>query len=126
MKLRSVFLVSSLALSSGVVFGHGALSFPDSRQWLCSGGATPNNGVWWNGANGADVCSVNLHGEGINQVITDWSGVAQGAAAGWSNDVSYINDPRSRHIAIIPLACKTFRKSSFWFCKIMYPLSFPK
>ncbi|WP_151192939.1 lytic polysaccharide monooxygenase [Cysteiniphilum sp. JM-1] len=101
MKLRAIFSVSSLVLSSGAVFGHGALSFPDSRQWLCSGGATPNNGVWWNGHNGADVCSVDLHGEGINQVITDWSGVAQGAAAGWSNDPAYLNDPRSAHIAIM-------------------------
>ena len=101
MKLRSIFLVSSLVLSSGTVFGHGALSFPDSRQWLCSGGATPNNNVSWGGYNGADLCSPDLYGEGINQVITDWSGVAQGEAAGWSNDLAYLNDPRSAHIAIM-------------------------
>ncbi|WP_440682285.1 lytic polysaccharide monooxygenase [Cysteiniphilum halobium] len=101
MKLRSIFLLSSIVLSTSSAFGHGALSFPDSRQWLCSGGATPNKGVQWNGLNGADICSVSLHGEGINQVITDWSGVAQGAAAGWSNDPSYTNDSRSPHIAIM-------------------------
>lgn len=108
MKLRSIFLVSSLVLNSGTVFGHGALSFPESRQWLCASA----NGADWNGKSGVAVCDPNLfplEGDAEDgdqrttwhRVYSDWSGIAQGAAAGWSDDASYADDPRAKHIAIM-------------------------
>ena len=33
------------------VKGHGATSYPPSRQWICSGGPSPNMHVGWNGVN---------------------------------------------------------------------------
>ena len=80
---------------------HGAQSYPPSRQWLCSGGASPNMGVYWNGQNGPNICSPEYTDEGINTVITDWSGVAQGFAGGFSNTGEYEVDPRSAHIAVM-------------------------
>ena len=97
------------SLSSALIFSifcpsihsHGATSYPPSRQWLCSGGASPNMGVYWNGGNGANVCSPQISGSDINNVITDWSGVAQGFAGGQSNKDEYEQDPRSAHIKVM-------------------------
>jgi len=89
-----------LSLSTSIS-AHGASSFPAARQWICSGGASPNLGVQWNGANGAEICDPAVTGPEINTVITDWSGVAQGAAGGHSNTDSYKNDPRQAHIDVM-------------------------
>ena len=101
MKTKGIVLGAFSSIFSFNIMAHGGLSFPESRQWLCSGGATPNNGVQWNGTNGASICSIDIQGEGINKVITDWSGVAQGAANGGSNQQEYKKDPRTKHIQVM-------------------------
>ena len=72
------FLLGVLFWAGKLVEGHGALSFPPSRQWQCSGGASPNLGVGWGGANGLRICSADVHAKEssdmVNTVITDWSG----------------------------------------------------
>ena len=84
-----------------LVKSHGALSYPPARQWICSGGATPNMGVQWNGNNGPDICQPSVHEpQNINQIITDWSGVNQ-LPNGRTNTVAYQNDPKQAHIAIM-------------------------
>ena len=93
------YSIPVLLLSVKQVRAHGALSIPPSRQWQCSGGATPNNGVSWNGAGGAKICTNSVHGDTINSVITDWSGVAIGSAGGYSTKPYYKTDPRTDHIA---------------------------
>merc|ERR1711976_616618 len=65
----------------------GATSLPPSRQWTCSGGPEPNNGVEWNGVNGGEVCQPDSHSGNINFVITDWGGVSQWPGAYASNSL---------------------------------------
>ena len=97
-------LISFLSIFStnNLVLSHGAASIPPSRQYLCSGGASPNAGVQWNGAQGPNICSPSYHnqqGNGdINTVVTDWSGVGLGNAKGQRNKESYKKDPRQNHV----------------------------
>jgi len=97
-RAAGVILLACLARFSQA---HGAASFPAARQWICSGGPTPNLGVGWNGANGPTICSPAVHTGNINTVITEWSGVAQGAAAGWSTSDLYKQSPRAPHVKIM-------------------------
>ena len=84
-----------------LVNSHGALSYPPSRQWICSGGPWPNNGVLWNGYNGLDICQPSVHEpHNINHVISEWSGVNQ-SPNGRTNTVAYQNDPKQAHVAIM-------------------------
>lgn len=91
------FFTLSACLAASVQ-AHGALSFPASRQWTCSGGASPNNNVGWNGFNGHHVCNPEVSGDQINTVITDWSGLAHRNAAGQTYKLAYSQNPQAPHI----------------------------
>jgi predicted carbohydrate-binding protein with CBM5 and CBM33 domain len=93
-------LISAASVLVSMTNAHGALSFPPSRQWQCSGGAAPNLGVAWNGKNGAKICNVEVNPQ-INNVITGWSGVSHGDANGFSNTLAYEQDPRSAHVNVM-------------------------
>ena len=87
-----IFLIST---TQNYVNSHGALKFPASRQWICSGGALPNLGVGVNGMGGAKVCRAQSHRDfalnhNINKLIRDWSGVAQ-LPGGYSSRSTYPN-----------------------------------
>ena len=91
-----------LAISALVLFtsvhSHGGLSVPPSRQWQCSGGASPNLGVQWNGRNGIAVCQPSSHAGNINNVITNWSGVSRTPDARTSNPSYDDTNPRQIHV----------------------------
>ena len=98
-KILSSFL--STIFIPKLVKSHGALSTPPARQWLCSGGATPNMGVQWNGHNGPYICQPDVHFPFIiNTVITDWSGVNQ-LPNGRTDTTAYQIDPRKAHMDIM-------------------------
>ena len=83
MNLKKKTLVSALLISSispVISFAHGALSYPESRQWMCSSGATPNKSTPWNGGDNPACKAVANAGQ--QQIFTDWSSMAQGAAGG--------------------------------------------
>ena len=95
LSLFSIFIINP-------VKSHGALKFPASRNWICSGGALPNLGVGINGQNGAKVCKAQSHrdfalGHNINKLIRDWSGVAQ-LPGGYANTGEYQTDSRYHHM----------------------------
>ena len=75
------------------------------------GGATPNLGVQWNGVNGAKVCNASLHSDNINKVITDWSGVAQGAAGAWTINPDYAIESKGK------------TRQSYWWSRYAYLFS---
>lgn len=88
-------LVSTFFIS---VYSHGAQSVPPSRQWQCSGGASPNLGVGWNGRNGIEVCQPSNHVGNINNVITMWAAVAQTPDARTTRPNYDENNPRQIHV----------------------------
>jgi len=104
----STSVVLLFANTPTYVNSHGALKFPASRQWICSGGALPNLGVGVNGIGGAKVCRAQSHRDyalnhNINKLIRDWSGVAQlpgGFTSGsfYPQYPNYQTDPRYHHI----------------------------
>ncbi len=77
------------------VISHGGLKFPPSRQWKCSGGATPNLGTPWGGGDNP-LCQA-VFATGLYSLVTDWSAMAQGAAAGRINENYDPSDPRRAH-----------------------------
>ena len=103
MKLILPVITIVLELSKPVT-SHGATSIPPSRQFLCSGGATPNLGVYWNGGNGPNICKPSSHSNNanynINNVIVDWMSVAQ-LPEGWKTNPEYAQDPRTAHINVM-------------------------
>ena len=83
MKFKKNILLSTLIMSSispVLSFAHGALSYPESRQWMCSSGASPNKGTPWNGGDNPACKAVADAGD--QAIFTDWSSIAQGAAGG--------------------------------------------
>lgn len=86
---------------------HGGLSFPPSRQWLCSGGASPKLGVGWNGHNGPNICQPEAHKNWneLNTAIVNWSGINQGDADGRigneNSKYPYDEDPRKAHVQVM-------------------------
>lgn len=89
MKLSNPFtsgIPASLFILQARVSAHGTTTFPPSRSWICSGGASPNLGVAWNGGNAPNICKPDAHTSSstynINNVITDWQSVGIGAAEG--------------------------------------------
>ncbi len=99
MKKRTINLISAIVLTatttSSVAWAHGALSYPQARQWRCSSGASPNKSTPWNG--GDDPICKALAADGKQRVFTDWSGVNQGGAGGHSSNPSYKKDPLGAH-----------------------------
>jgi len=86
-----------------LINAHGALGWPPSRQWICSGGTPPNLGVEWGGKGGAEICQPGLYGDdSMNQVIVNWSGVGRGDAQGRSDSVAYRESPQKPHISDMP------------------------
>merc|ERR1712110_1263026 len=72
-----LYITAGLSILVHRANARGATSHPPSRQWTCSGGPEPNNGVKWNGVNGGEVCQLDAHSDNINFIITDWGGVSQ-------------------------------------------------
>merc|ERR1711976_47118 len=89
-----LYITAGLSVLVQQAAARGATSFPPSRQWTCSGGPQPNNGVQWNGVNGGEVCQPDSHSGNINFVITDWGGVSQWPGA-------YESDSLDAHEAVI-------------------------
>lgn len=97
---KASYLIVLASLVTPVAsFAHGALSYPESRQWICSSGASPNTGTPWGGGNKL-ICQ-QIFQNGYAAIATDWSGVARGDAAGHLNKANYQQDPRSAHIAVM-------------------------
>lgn len=83
------------------VLSHGALSFPPSRQWFCSGDWNIGRKVMWDGQNAENICRPTTHhgnSEGINFLRQEWAGVNQGEAAGYKTNLEYAKFPRKAHI----------------------------
>lgn len=102
--MKFFYYTLTLSAVSNQVLAHGGTSFPPSRQWLCSGGATPNLNVGWNGQNGPNICKKEyqaINGYDLNHAIVNWSGILQGQANGRMNLADYQNDPRLPHIKIM-------------------------
>lgn len=96
---KVAYLVAATMTLPASAWAHGALSYPESRQWICSSGATPNLNTPWGGGNKL-VCQ-QIFQKGYSAIATDWSGVARGNAAGRMNQANYQQDPRSAHIAVM-------------------------
>lgn len=103
-EMKYFYQAVSLLACTNQVIAHGATSFPPSRQWLCSGGMTPNLNVKWNGVDGPNICKREfqaINGYDLNAAIVDWSSILQGEANGRMHLADYQSDPKLPHIKIM-------------------------